>query len=347
MNRMGRNKVSPISTPSVVMAVIADEENVITTKTKNDLHDHDAPQEHDEIVSSSTSRWTICLVAGLIVLAAVVTISAAIPMTSKRETEVAALHMTYDSIDQSREKPMEETIMAAVEDDPEEDTEILTSPDRSAITTISATSSTTPALTTTTTSLEEEGDATSAAATTSIVSNTSTTSIATTVISTTSSAISTVPSTATSVTTTVTENSNAGIDLLIGTKWKALEIRWLKGSLVEELKEATEEDRNPITLYFDSESSVSGTCGNNRCWNTLELESGRISLGIFRRTRMIASEQETNYVSLLQGHTFYYEVQDEQDSMPELHLYETIIEDGIEKRGRLMATYVKLSEESV
>ncbi|KAK1741112.1 hypothetical protein QTG54_008364 [Skeletonema marinoi] len=57
---------------------------------------------------------------------------------------------------------------------------------------------------------------------------------------------------------------------------------------------------------------------------------------------MAASEQETNYVYLLEKNKFFYEVSEDGNGSQELHLYEISDED---KRGRLMATYVQLSEE--
>eukprot|EP00577_Skeletonema_sp_RCC1716_P025672 CAMPEP_0113404768 /NCGR_PEP_ID=MMETSP0013_2-20120614/18578_1 /TAXON_ID=2843 ORGANISM="Skeletonema costatum, Strain 1716" /NCGR_SAMPLE_ID=MMETSP0013_2 /ASSEMBLY_ACC=CAM_ASM_000158 /LENGTH=172 /DNA_ID=CAMNT_0000290417 /DNA_START=89 /DNA_END=607 /DNA_ORIENTATION=+ /assembly_acc=CAM_ASM_000158 len=90
-------KLSPISNePSVAVAVVADEENVITTK--NDFVT--APREDDEDVdtlhsSSSSSRWTKRLIAGVIALVAVVTLSVALPTVNTREAEDAALQITF------------------------------------------------------------------------------------------------------------------------------------------------------------------------------------------------------------------------------------------------------------
>lgn len=158
----------------------------------------------------------------------------------------------------------------------------------------------------------------------------------TTTTSATATASSTTTSSATS-TTTMAEASEGGIESLIGTKWKATEIRWR----TEELKETTEEDRNPIILLFDSDTRVSGTCGNNSCGSVVSLRADRLRFGSFWSTKMIASDQEYNYVDLLQESTFFYEVSEEGNGLPELRLYEIDIEGGLEKQGMLMATYVQ------
>ncbi|KAL7431338.1 hypothetical protein ACHAXM_002712 [Skeletonema potamos] len=150
-----------------------------------------------------------------------------------------------------------------------------------------------------------------------------------------------------SSTTTKAIASGGGIEILIETKWKAMEIMWFADSSSEELKETTEEDRHPITLLFDSDTRASGYCGNNRYWSKVSLRTDRLMFDGFGRTRMVASEQENNYVHLLQENEFFYEVLEGENGLLELHLYEILIEDDLEKRGRLMATYVQDDEQDV
>jgi len=150
------------------------------------------------------------------------------------------------------------------------------------------------------------------------------------------------PTTISSTSTSTTESLKGGIESLIGTTWKAKQIMWLVDSSSGELKEATEEDKNPITLLFKSDTRASGTCGNNHCSSGLSVRADQLEFGKFRRTKMAASEQETNYVYLLEKNKFFYEVSEDGNGSQELHLYEISDED---KRGRLMATYVQLSEE--
>jgi len=152
------------------------------------------------------------------------------------------------------------------------------------------------------------------------------------------------PTTTSSTSTSTTEALKGGIESLIGKKWKAVQIMWLVDSSSGELKEATEEDKNPITLLFKSDTRASGTCGNNHCSSGLTVRADQLEFGKFRRTRMAASEQETNYVYLLEKNKFFYEVSEDGNGSQELHLYEIIDEDDVKKRGRLMATYFQLSE---
>ena len=88
-------KITPISNePSVAVAVVADEENVIATKNNFDTAsrvDDDASLHS----SSSSSRWTKCLIAGAIALVAVVAVSVALPLINTREAEDAALQITF------------------------------------------------------------------------------------------------------------------------------------------------------------------------------------------------------------------------------------------------------------
>jgi len=88
-------KITPISNaPSVTVAVVADEENVIATKNNFDTAsrvDDDASLHS----SSSSSRWTKCLIAGAIALVAVVAVSVALPLINTREAEDAALQITF------------------------------------------------------------------------------------------------------------------------------------------------------------------------------------------------------------------------------------------------------------
>eukprot|EP00986_Skeletonema_menzelii_P021162 scaffold33433_cov160-Skeletonema_menzelii.AAC.2 len=153
------------------------------------------------------------------------------------------------------------------------------------------------------------------------------------------------PSTMSSPTTTTIEASLGGFESLIGTKWKAAKIMWRLETASEELKDTTEEDRNPITLVFKSDYRVGGTCGNNSCSSSVSLRADQVMFGKFRRTRMAASEQEQNYVYLLEENMFYYDIVKNSNGSLELHLREIVVEDGVERRGQLMATYVELSSE--
>jgi hypothetical protein len=60
------------------------------------------------------------------------------------------------------------------------------------------------------------------------------------------------------------------------------------------------------------------------------------------RTRMVASPQEMNYVSIIEGNTFFWEANDESS---ELYLYEIVTDGDVEERGDLMVTYVQMPEE--
>ena len=153
------------------------------------------------------------------------------------------------------------------------------------------------------------------------------------------------PTTMSSPTTTTIEASLGGFESLIGTKWKAAKIMWRLETASEELKDTTEEDRNPITLVFKSDYRVGGTCGNNSCSSSVSLRADQVMFGKFRRTRMAASEQEQNYVYLLEENMFYYDIVKNSNGSLELHLREIVVEDGVERRGQLMATYVELSSE--
>lgn len=151
------------------------------------------------------------------------------------------------------------------------------------------------------------------------------------------------PSPLTTTSTSSTPTSEAsGIASLNGTVWEATGMMWLTDS---SFRPTTEEDRNPIILEFKSDTRVSGTCGNNKCWNEVSFTVDQLEFDKFGRTRMVASEQENNYVTLLEENKFFYDVWDDgNNDLPELHLYEIIFDDGgFEQRGRLMVTYV-LSE---
>eukprot|EP00984_Skeletonema_dohrnii_P031271 scaffold23551_cov78-Skeletonema_dohrnii-CCMP3373.AAC.1 len=566
-------KITPISNePSVAVAVVADEENVIATKNDFDTASRVDDEDVDASLhsSSSSSRWTKCLIVGVIALIAVVAVSVALPLVNTREAEDAALQITFGMMNQSSNNETrfyksitsngrhgicsideqgssitytpnegffgidtctytvivctdadfcdstEETITVVVED-PDAPvtspdamvlvgrgvTDSTTSTARLMSSTITSTSSTTPAVTTiapdeevgassaaaTTTSVpttadnlcsecsitngtsnfcgllgvypfmdacesqteckeqglgcrvcttvegfdgevgggayvcveEEGGDKTVDVTTTTTTTTTATAATTTTAITEspcsecsmtnvtsnfcgqlgihtfmdacesqteckerglgcrvcttvegfdgddvgggayvcveeegapkasdeTTTTTTALPTTISSTSTTTAEALKGGIESLIGKKWKAVQIRWLVDSSSGELKEATEEDKNPITLLFKSDTRASGTCGNNHCSSGVSVRADQLKFGKFRRTRMRASEQETNYVHLLEENTFFYEVLSEDgNDLPELHLYEIIIdEDDVKKRGRLMATYVQLSEE--
>jgi hypothetical protein len=160
------------------------------------------------------------------------------------------------------------------------------------------------------------------------------------VTTTTTTTTTTLPTTTSSPSTNSIEASLGGIESLIGTKWKAKKIMWrLDSSVPEELKDATEEDKYPITLKFMSDTRVGGTCGNNSCSIKVNIRADQIMfVGKFRRTRMVASEQEQNYVHLLQGNTFNYQVVENGNGSLELDLKEI-------ETGQLVATYVQLSSE--
>ena len=160
------------------------------------------------------------------------------------------------------------------------------------------------------------------------------------VTTTTTTTTTTLPTTTSSPRTNSIEASLGGIESLIGTKWQAAKIMWrLDSSVPEELKDATEEDKYPIILNFMSDTRVGGTCGNNSCSIGVNTRADQIMfVGKFRRTRMVASEQEQNYVHLLQGNAFNYQVVENSNGSLELDLKEI-------ETGQLVATYVQLSSE--
>lgn len=59
-------------------------------------------------------------------------------------------------------------------------------------------------------------------------------------------------------------------------------------------------------------------------------------------TRMVATPQETNYLSIIDENMFFWEVNDESS---ELYLYEIVTDGDVEERGELMVTYVQMPEE--
>lgn len=407
-------KITPISNePSLAVAVVADEENVIATKNDFDTASREDDDDDEVEVSprslSSSSRWTICVIAGVIAFVAAAAIFVAIPLVNTIEAE-SPLQVSFGMNQSDNNEPRiikkiisnaqhgtcsidehgssitytpkegffgtdtctykvlvcsdtdlcddykKQTITVVVTDPDapvtSPDAIVLVSEETTEPTTISIRAiSTTPAQATTT-SPDEEGGATYASTTTvptTAVKEGDKAAAATTIATTTTDVPTTTSAAATDPpsTTIKAKASGGGIEMLIGTKWKAMEIMWLANSSSEELKETTEEDRHPITLIFDSDTRASGYCGNNRCWSNVSLRADRLRFNGFGRTRMVASEQENNYVYLLQNKTFFYEVLEEGSGLLELRLYEIVIEGGLEKRGRLMATYVQDDEEDV
>ena len=77
-----------------LVAVVADEENVIATNNDFDTASREEDVDASLHSSSSSSRWTKCLIAGVIALVAVVAVSVALPLVNTREAEDAALQIT-------------------------------------------------------------------------------------------------------------------------------------------------------------------------------------------------------------------------------------------------------------
>ena len=222
----------------------------------------------------------------------------------------------------------EEEIAAA-----EDDASLRTAPSDSTVaeTTTANVAGTTTAIASSSTTVAETSSSppsTTSSTTTTTTSSSSTTTTTTTPATTTT----TTPTTATEGETTVLE-----LESLVGKKWEATAMVWPDSDLTP-----ITPSRNGIFFDFISDTRVSGACGNNRCWGVVTIRGNKIMFDGMVRTRMVASPQEMNYVSIIEENTFFWEVNDESS---ELYLYEIVTDGDVEERGDLMVTYVQMSEE--
>ena len=193
----------------------------------------------------------------------------------------------------------------------------------------------------------ETTTANAAGTTTAIVSSsttnaavTSSTPPSTTSSTTTTTTTTTAPATTTTTTpTTSTEEETTvlGLESLVGKKWEATAMVWPNSDLTP-----ITPSRNGIFFDFISDTRVSGACGNNRCWGVVTIRGNKIMFDKLATTRMVATPQETNYLSIIDENMFFWEVNDESS---ELYLYEIVTDGDVEERGELMVTYVQMPEE--
>jgi heat shock protein HslJ len=190
-----------------------------------------------------------------------------------------------------------------------------------------------------TTTANVAGTTTAIASSSTIVAETSTSPPSTTSSIITTTTTTTTPATTTTTATTSTEEETTVLELesLVGKKWEATAMVWPDSDLTP-----ITPSRNGIFFDFISDTRVSGACGNNRCWGVVTIRGNKIMFDGMGRTRMVASPQEMNYVSIIEGNTFFWEANDESS---ELYLYEIVTDGDVEERGDLMVTYVQMPEE--
>jgi heat shock protein HslJ len=191
-----------------------------------------------------------------------------------------------------------------------------------------------------TTTANVAGTTTAIASSSTTVAETSTSPPSTTSSIITTTTTTTTPATTTTTTpTTSTEEETTVLELesLVGKKWEATAMVWPNSDLTP-----ITPSRNGIFFDFISDTRVSGACGNNRCWGVVTIRGNKIMFDKLALTRMVASPQEMNYVSIIEENTFFWEVNDESS---ELYLYEIVTDGDVEERGDLMVTYVQMSEE--
>lgn len=125
-------------------------------------------------------------------------------------------------------------------------------------------------------------------------------------------------------------------DALIATSWTAIDIVPLTGKIID----------NPITIEFESDTSVIGSTGCNRYGGSVELSDTTLSFGHrFQTTRRYCDGlmgQERKYLSFMSGSTFFYDIiTADENGSDELVLYNSVFgsQGGEATRGEIVARF--------